>query len=144
MRTKPESAASDAHEVKRVKRSRRTDFRLVEGFLDTRGTREKRRYVVAVVEVKILSRELLQKDYKLVSYDFAINDLMLGTSDPFFWFLVPLFALISVGICIAVNYVVLVLTHVFALLFKTVQACVSRSAEETRYVLKTMISLVVS
>ncbi|KXT14208.1 hypothetical protein AC579_7553 [Pseudocercospora musae] len=48
--------------------------------------------------------------------DFTVNDLMLGTSDPFFWFLVPLFAIISVGICIVMNYVVLMLTHVFALI----------------------------
>ena len=41
---------------------------------------------------------------------------MLGTSDPFFWFLVPLFAIISVGICIVMNYVVLMLTHVLALI----------------------------
>lgn len=46
--------------------------------------------------------------------DFTVNDLMLGTSDPFFWFLVPLFAIISVGICIAMNYVVLTLTHISA------------------------------
>ncbi|KAK0276000.1 GPI inositol deacylase [Friedmanniomyces endolithicus] len=49
------------------------------------------------------------------SVDFTVNDFMLGTSDPFFWFLVPLFGLISVGICIAANYTVLTLTHLFAL-----------------------------
>lgn len=48
--------------------------------------------------------------------DFTVNDLMLGTSDPFFWFLVPFFAIISVGICIAMNYVVLILTHMFAVI----------------------------
>ncbi|KAK0844020.1 GPI inositol deacylase [Friedmanniomyces endolithicus] len=47
--------------------------------------------------------------------DFTVNDFMLGTSDPFFWFLVPLFGLISIGICIAANYTVLTLTHLFAL-----------------------------
>lgn len=54
--------------------------------------------------------------------DFSINDLLLGTSDPFFWFLVPLFGLVSVGICIAVNYVVLVLTHLFAFCYAQVQS----------------------
>ncbi|KAK5112260.1 hypothetical protein LTR62_004421 [Meristemomyces frigidus] len=43
--------------------------------------------------------------------DFTINDFMLGTSDPFFWFLVPLFGIISVGICIAANYFVLIITY---------------------------------
>ncbi|KAK4955548.1 GPI inositol deacylase [Elasticomyces elasticus] len=46
--------------------------------------------------------------------DFTVNDFMLGTSDPFFWFLVPLFGAIGVGICIAANYFVLSITHLFA------------------------------
>ena len=51
------------------------------------------------------------------SIDFTVNDLVLGTSDPFFWFLVPLFGLTSVGICIAINYAVLILTHAFAIIY---------------------------
>lgn len=46
------------------------------------------------------------------TFNIARNDLLLGSQDPFFWFLVPLFGLMSVGICIAVNYVVLGLTHI--------------------------------
>lgn len=46
--------------------------------------------------------------------DFNVNDLMLGTQDPFLWFLVPLFGVISVGICIAGNYLITVLMHVLA------------------------------
>lgn len=49
-----------------------------------------------------------------VTPDFAVNDLLLGTPDPFFWFLVPLFAIISVGICIVANYLVLAITHILA------------------------------
>lgn len=58
--------------------------------------------------------------------DFTVNDLMLGTSDPFFWFLVPLFGVISVGVCIAGNYLVLVLTHLLAHLYGLVRALASR------------------
>ncbi|KAL9631016.1 MAG: hypothetical protein Q9164_006119 [Protoblastenia rupestris] len=47
--------------------------------------------------------------------DFTRNDLLLGSQDPIFWFLVPLFALISVGVCILVNYAALGLTHLFYL-----------------------------
>lgn len=47
--------------------------------------------------------------------DFTKNDLLLGSQDPFFWFLVPLFGLISVGICVLVNYAVLALTNIFYL-----------------------------
>ena len=46
--------------------------------------------------------------------DFTANDLMLGTSDPFFWFLVPLFGVISVGVIIVANYFVLAVTHILA------------------------------
>lgn len=51
------------------------------------------------------------------SVDFNINDLMLGTQDPFLWFLVPLFGVISVGICIAGNYLITILMHLFAFIY---------------------------
>ena len=47
--------------------------------------------------------------------DFAKNDLLLGSRDPIFWFLVPLFSLISIGICALVNYTTLGLTYIFCL-----------------------------
>ena len=46
--------------------------------------------------------------------DFTKNDLLLGSQDTFFWFLVPLFGLISTGACVAVNYIVLVIIHLFS------------------------------
>ncbi|KAL9594641.1 MAG: hypothetical protein Q9219_006925 [cf. Caloplaca sp. 3 TL-2023] len=39
--------------------------------------------------------------------DFTKNDLLLGSQDPIFWFLVPAFGLLSAGLCIIINYVVL-------------------------------------
>ena len=44
--------------------------------------------------------------------DFAKNDLLLGSRDPIFWFLIPLFSLISIAICVLVNYTVLGLTYI--------------------------------
>ncbi|OJD25933.1 GPI inositol-deacylase [Blastomyces percursus] len=43
--------------------------------------------------------------------DFTRNDLLLGSQDSFFWFLIPLFGLISIGLCAAVNYVVVALIY---------------------------------
>ncbi|KAL9117923.1 MAG: hypothetical protein Q9187_005535 [Circinaria calcarea] len=39
--------------------------------------------------------------------DYTKNDLLLGSSDPFFWFLVPLFGLLSTGVCVIVNFAAL-------------------------------------
>jgi glycosylphosphatidylinositol deacylase len=44
---------------------------------------------------------------------FTKNDLLLGSNDPFFFWLVPLFGVISVGVCIVLNYITLALTQVF-------------------------------
>jgi len=49
--------------------------------------------------------------------DFTKNDLLLGSQDPFFWFLIPLFGVISIGVCVMLNYATLLLTHLFAVLY---------------------------
>ena len=54
--------------------------------------------------------------------DFTKNDLLLGSQDPIFWFLVPLFGLISVGICVGINYVTLGLTNLFYLPYNILTA----------------------
>ncbi|KGO75872.1 hypothetical protein PITC_033180 [Penicillium italicum] len=46
--------------------------------------------------------------------DFTKNDLLLGSQDAFFWFLVPIFGLISVGVCVIVNYLALALVNIFS------------------------------
>ncbi|KAJ6072414.1 hypothetical protein N7467_010499 [Penicillium canescens] len=46
--------------------------------------------------------------------DFTKNDLLLGSQDAFFWFLVPVFGLISVGVCVLVNYLALALVNIFS------------------------------
>jgi glycosylphosphatidylinositol deacylase len=50
-------------------------------------------------------------------FDKANNELLLGSEDPFFWFLVPLFGLMVTTICVAVNYVVLLLVYLFASMY---------------------------
>ena len=49
--------------------------------------------------------------------DFTKNDLLLGSQDTFFWFLVPFFGLISVGVCVIVNYVALILLHILSFVY---------------------------
>lgn len=44
--------------------------------------------------------------------DFTKNDLLLGSQDPIFWFLVPLFGLVSAGLCVAINYTALGVTWI--------------------------------
>ncbi|KAF1811670.1 GPI inositol-deacylase-like protein [Eremomyces bilateralis CBS 781.70] len=47
----------------------------------------------------------------------ATHNNLLGLSDPFFWFLVPLFALISAGLCILINYTLSLLTLVLSFIY---------------------------
>jgi hypothetical protein len=46
--------------------------------------------------------------------DFAQNDLMIGTQDPFFLFLIPLIGVVCIGVCTVLNYLTLVLTQVLS------------------------------
>lgn len=47
--------------------------------------------------------------------DFHKNELLVGTQDPFFWFLTPLIGVICVGVCTALNYAALALTHLLSM-----------------------------
>ncbi|KAI0014289.1 PGAP1-domain-containing protein [Xylariaceae sp. FL0662B] len=49
--------------------------------------------------------------------DFMRNDLLVGTSDPFFWFLIPMIGIICVGVCITLHYIVLVLTWILGTIY---------------------------
>ena len=49
--------------------------------------------------------------------DFTKNDLLVGSQDPFFWFMVPLIGLVCIGACVMINYATLAITHVFSLLY---------------------------
>jgi GPI inositol-deacylase len=54
--------------------------------------------------------------------NFQQNDLLIGTQDPFFWFLIPLIGLVCVGVCTVVNYTALVLTYVLSTVYGFVSA----------------------
>ena len=49
--------------------------------------------------------------------DFTKNDLLVGSQDPFFWFMVPLIGLVCVGACVMINYGALAMTHFFSILY---------------------------
>ncbi|KAI2635049.1 GPI inositol-deacylase [Xylaria nigripes] len=49
--------------------------------------------------------------------DFAQNDLLVGTTDPFFWFLIPTIGIICVGACVVVHYVVLSLISLLSMVY---------------------------
>ncbi|TLS28431.1 hypothetical protein PpBr36_01371 [Pyricularia pennisetigena] len=49
--------------------------------------------------------------------DFYQNDLLIGTRDIFFWFMVPLIGLVSIGACAALNYSFLGLSQLLSFLF---------------------------
>jgi hypothetical protein len=55
-------------------------------------------------------------------FDFTKNDLLLGSQDAFFWFLIPIFGLISVGVCVLVNYAALLLVNIFSLIYGAVNS----------------------
>ena len=54
--------------------------------------------------------------------DFTKNDTLLGSQDPFFWFLIPLFGIVSAGVCALVNYAALTVIHVLYLFYSFLTA----------------------
>jgi GPI inositol-deacylase len=49
--------------------------------------------------------------------DFTKNDLLLGSQDSFFWFLVPFMGIVCVGVCVIVNYAALLLVHITCIIY---------------------------
>ncbi|KAG4026203.1 hypothetical protein MFRU_043g00090 [Monilinia fructicola] len=49
--------------------------------------------------------------------DYNKNDLLVGSQDPFFWFMVPLIGLVCIGVCVMINYATLALTHILSVLY---------------------------
>ena len=49
--------------------------------------------------------------------DFTKNDLLVGSQDPIFWFMVPLIGLVCVGICVMLNYATLATTYMFSVIY---------------------------
>lgn len=48
--------------------------------------------------------------------DFAANDLLLGSQDSIFWYLIPLCGLLSAGVSVLIHYAALSMTYIFYIL----------------------------
>ncbi|KAI4603171.1 GPI inositol deacylase [Pestalotiopsis sp. 9143b] len=51
------------------------------------------------------------------SVDFKQNDLLIGTADPFFWFMVPMIGVVCTGVCICFHYMTLLLTSIICTIY---------------------------
>ena len=65
--------------------------------------------------------------------NFNRNDLLIGTEDPFFWFLVPLIGTICVGVCAVLHYTMLGLTSAFAVLYGLIRTAPSEDAGDNQH-----------
>ncbi|KAF2792757.1 GPI inositol-deacylase-like protein [Melanomma pulvis-pyrius CBS 109.77] len=65
-------------------------------------------------------------------FDYTNNELLLGSEDTFFWFLVPLFGVMCIGICVAVNYVALAVTYVLAMLYSALRSSTLQNSDGRR------------
>lgn len=52
--------------------------------------------------------------------DFHRNDLLIGTDDPAFTFLVPVIGIVCIGVCTALHYMVLAVTQIFSLVYAVI------------------------
>ncbi|KAK8011316.1 hypothetical protein PG990_010281 [Apiospora arundinis] len=50
--------------------------------------------------------------------DFSQNDLLIGTSDPVFWFMIPMIGLVCVGVCTSMHYMAVLLISVCSVMYK--------------------------
>lgn len=49
--------------------------------------------------------------------DFRRNDLLIGTDDQFFWFLIPIIGIVCVGACVVLHFVTLAVTRALASIY---------------------------
>ncbi|KXJ92301.1 PGAP1-like protein-domain-containing protein [Microdochium bolleyi] len=57
------------------------------------------------------------KGYDNTIPNFGQNDLLTGTADPFFWFLIPMIGVVCIGACVVVHYLVLALVYIFSTIY---------------------------
>ncbi|KAI0506215.1 PGAP1-like protein-domain-containing protein [Xylaria bambusicola] len=51
------------------------------------------------------------------STDLVQNGLLVGTTDPFFWFLIPMIGVVCVGVCVVFHYIALVLLEFLSIIY---------------------------
>ena len=74
-------------------------------------------FATAFTSAKSLGKEMdISQPMNATMINFGQNDLLLGSQDTFFWFLVPLAGLLSVGFCVVLNLIILTLLQVFSFL----------------------------
>ncbi|KAI1352245.1 PGAP1-like protein-domain-containing protein [Xylaria sp. FL0043] len=49
--------------------------------------------------------------------DLAQNSLLVGTTDPFFWFLIPMIGIVCIGVCVVLHYIALALISLLSILY---------------------------
>ncbi|KAH7133459.1 PGAP1-like protein-domain-containing protein [Dactylonectria macrodidyma] len=76
---------------------------------------------------------LLNRSTALTSgANFHQYESLIGTEDPFFWFLVPLIGVVCIGVCTVLHYVMLILTQAFGLLYSLLIVCMGAADEQGR------------
>lgn len=72
-------------------------------------------------------------DQSSATMEFDKNDLLIGLSDPFFWFLAPLFALLAVGVCVVLNYALMVILYTLTFIYSMFSRWPNWVSNERRY-----------
>ncbi|KAI0405014.1 GPI inositol-deacylase [Xylaria palmicola] len=62
--------------------------------------------------------------------DFTQNDLLVGTTDPFFWFLIPMIGIVCVGVCVVLHYIALILISLLSVFYGWVFGPKAQSEEK--------------
>ncbi|KAH8172658.1 PGAP1-like protein [Sarocladium implicatum] len=68
---------------------------------------------------------------KSIADNFHENELLIGTRDPFFWFLIPMIGVVCVGVCVILHYASLALTQCGSLLYHAISAVRYASSSST-------------
>lgn len=72
-------------------------------------------------------------DQSSASMEFDKNDLLVGLSDPFFWFLAPLFVLLAVGVCAVLNYALMIILYILTFIYSMFSRLPNWVSNERRY-----------
>ena len=59
--------------------------------------------------------------------EYQRNDLLVGTDEAFFWFLIPIIGIVCIAVCSVLHFMVLVLTGLLSLIYRVVDLVKSRS-----------------
>ncbi|KAK8079900.1 GPI inositol-deacylase [Apiospora hydei] len=62
--------------------------------------------------------QVLAMENGTAAIDFSQNDLLIGTSDPVFWFMIPMIGLVCVGVCTCLHYMAVLLISVCTIIYR--------------------------